>query len=236
MQSKAFNKIANLTDNDSMSSVHNTHVISVSTGVVKSFVVSSQPRINRHGELETLISTQAIPAPSYLVNQTSVAWNQYKEKSSKLFVPIESGFESAWSITQNTSNRSRLDDWLEENHSINYWSRQISSTFGGALWSPLAGTEWEIVFSDDSSLIMVASTTTSSRLKLSYKAMSAEDADGNRIPDAGMSVQGEYTFSNERNLSNFLGKLSRYGIRYVVVHSGSVGGRKRVTITDISRY
>ena len=236
MQSKAFNKVKSLTDNDSMSSIYTINVISVSTGVVKSFVVTSQPKIGRFGELETLISTHAVSPPSYLVNQTHSAQRQFSVMSSRISVPIESGFESAWDVAQNSSNRSSLDQWFLDNHPITYWSRQITSTFGGSLFSPLAGTEWEFEFSDESTLVMVAATSTSSRLTFSYKEKSAQDKDGNRIPDAGLSAQGEYTFSSENSLSNFLKKLDMYGVKVTVIRSGSTGGRRKITITDRNQY
>ena len=44
MQPKAFNKVKSLTDNDSMSSAYPINVIGMSTGVVKTFFVTSQPK------------------------------------------------------------------------------------------------------------------------------------------------------------------------------------------------
>lgn len=236
MQSKAFNRVKSLTDNASVSSVHNINVISISTGVVKSFLVTSQPQIGQFGELETLISTQAVAPPSYLVDQVYSAQRQFNAMSVRITVPIDSGFESSWDIAQNSSNRSRLEQWFLSNHPFTYWSRQIASAFGGALFSPLSGTEWEFKFSDGSTLVMVAAATTSSRFVFSYKDKSAQDRDGNRIPDAGVSVQGEYTFDSENNLSELLDQLASYGIQVTVFRSGSSGGKKTVIITPISRH
>lgn len=218
-----------------MNSSFMVHVVNTSRGEVSSYQINSKPIFDRFGELETQIISRKVTTPAFLVQQTQSAYNMFRRVSSAIDVPASSGFGSAWDVSQNTSNRGALDNWFENNSPIKYWSIQISSIFGGALISALDQTEWLFRFQDGTSLVMVAATTRSSKLIFTYKDNSAEDKDGNRIPDAGASPQGEYIFRNESSLNEYLNKLRSYGIRVVVIRSGSSGGRPKVIIKDIKR-
>lgn len=77
-----------------------------------------------------------------------------------------------------------------------------------------------------------ATLRSGTKLRLSYTRHSAIDSDGNRIPDAGSSIEGTYQFSSPHKLEQYIQKAAEYGIRLRVIQTGVRG---RVIITPIDR-
>ncbi|ESP92731.1 MULTISPECIES: hypothetical protein [Pseudoalteromonas] len=232
MQSKAKSYIFDRTNGDSMSSTYIVHLVSIPNGIAGSFRVTSRPELNRFGEIETTVTARRSSTPQHLIDQAKRA-QSYMYLAKKTRVPASSGYRSAWEMARNSSSRDRFDDWAAQNDSLKYWSTQIISIFGGLFYDPLAGIELLFEFEDGSQLIMKAATLRSgTKLRLSYTRHSAIDSDGNRIPDAGTSIEGTYQFSSQYKLEQYIQKAAEYGIRVRVIYSGVRG---RVTIVPINR-
>ncbi|MBQ4844263.1 hypothetical protein [Pseudoalteromonas sp. MMG005] len=239
MHTKAVSKVKEMTEYDSVSSEYNVHVISIKNGLVKSFRVTSRPELDRRGELVTVVTGRYTATSSDLQNRVNQAHTYFNsiEASTTVPVPSSSGLGSAWSLSQNFSNHDKLDSWYKSAYPLTYWSAQLTSIFGGAVVGPLSGLELRFKFEDGSVLIMTTATAGSAVLQLNYKANSARDINGNKIPDTGSSIQGQYSFSSSAGLQRFLDKAAEYGIAVTVVYSegwmgGSGGGS--VTIVPIS--
>ncbi|KZN65999.1 hypothetical protein N473_10545 [Pseudoalteromonas luteoviolacea CPMOR-1] len=215
-----------------MSSAYTIHLVSIPHGLAGSFYVTSRPQLDRFGELETIVTASRSTTPQSLIDQAKRA-QSYMHLAKKTRVPNSSGYRSAWELAQNSSSRDRFDDWAAQNDSLKYWSAQLISIFGGLFYDPVAGIELLFEFEDGSQLIMKAATLRSgTKLRLSYIRHSAIDSDGNRIPDAGSSIEGTYQFSSQYKLEQYIQKAAEYGIRLRVIQTGVRG---RVIITPIDR-
>ncbi|MCF2856795.1 hypothetical protein L1286_04895 [Pseudoalteromonas sp. SMS1] len=232
MQQQAQSYIFDRTNGDSMSSSYTVHLVSIPHGLAGSFRVSSRPILDRFGEIETVVTASRATTPQSLVEKARRA-QSYMHMARKTLVPGSSGYRSAWEMAQNSSSRDRFDDWAAQNESLKYWATQIVSAFGGLFYDPVAGIELLFEFEDGSQLKMKAATLRSgTKLRLSYASESATDSEGNRIPDAGISIQGTYEFSSQAKLNEYLEKASQYGIEVRVIQTGVRG---RVIIVPIQR-
>ena len=55
---------------------------------------------------------------------------------------------------------------------------------------------------------MSAPTISQVKLEFKYVAGSAADPDGNTIPDSGQSFTGEYSFSTQDSMNDFISRAS----------------------------
>ena len=150
MHSRALDKVKAMTEYDSTSSSYNVNVISIKNGLVKSFFVTSQPELDRRGELITVVTGRYTATSEDLQNRVNQAYSYFNniQISALRSVPSSSGLNSAWSLSQNYANHAVLDNWYIENHPVAYWSSQLGSIIGGSFIGSLNGLELQFRFAD----------------------------------------------------------------------------------------
>jgi hypothetical protein len=93
----------------------------------------------------------------------------------------------------------------------------------------------ELKFSD-LSIVTLKISGINANGELQFQILSITDSDGNNIPlnqtEFAAKSREAYTFTNEKNLQNFLEISWRMGIKTVNVTYGSYGGGGSVTIID----
>ena len=58
--------------------------------------------------------TDALSKSDIIVHLAAAQWG--------IEVPIDSGFDSAWKVAQNSQSHSTLDDWYEDTYPLSYWT------------------------------------------------------------------------------------------------------------------
>ncbi|MBD1582427.1 hypothetical protein [Pseudoalteromonas sp. S16_S37] len=225
-----------MTEGSGISSSHTIHIATFAKGFVKSFSVTSRPELGQGGELETVVVARLAITPAHIqesVNSGYAILNRYAF-GVPIQVPDSSGFNTAWDLARNYSNHDRFDDWFLDAHPITYTLSQFTSIVGGMFVGGLNGLEVKFVFPDGTSLIMIASSTGSNSLRFSYKERSSRDANGNLIPASGKTVSGDYSFTTDQGLQDFINILAQHGIQVTVIHgSGWMGEGRGGTVTIV---
>ncbi|MCF6436606.1 hypothetical protein [Pseudoalteromonas sp. MMG022] len=235
MQQKVVRKVRAITAGSAASSSYTYHVASFTKGFAKSFTVTSRVQFNRWGELETSVVARITSTPEDVQQSVNAGYRMMSRSAfgKPIEVPASSGFDSAWDIARNHSNHDRFDDWFESNHSFIYWTAQFVSIVGGNWLGGVNGMEIKFIFPNGSSFVMTAATL-GSTVRLSYKEKSARDANGNMIPDSGETVGGNYSFSTDQGLQDFINTLAAHGIEVRVIRgSGWLGGGSGGTVTIV---
>ncbi|CAM4063656.1 hypothetical protein [Pseudoalteromonas byunsanensis] len=235
MQQKAMQKVRAMTEGSGINSSHKVHIANFTKGFAKSFSVTSRPEFGQWGELETVVVARVSNTPQHIQESVNVGYTMLSRSAfgKPIQVPVSSGFDSAWDLARNYSNHERFDNWFESNHSFIYWASQFASAIGGNWLGGVNGMEIKFTFDNGSSIVMKAATL-GATLRLTYKEKSARDANGNMIPDTGETVGGNYSFTTDQGLQDFINTLAQHGIQVTVIHgSGWMGGGRGGTVTIV---
>lgn len=233
----ALNKAESLANNSNVGFNGNINVINPTNNKVYSWSINSKWIFQ--GEDEPTLNTRIYSRtpPQYLIDEVSelsqLEFFKHIQRSKRgISVPKDSGFETAYDIARNKTNHDRFDDWYHDNYPLSYWARialdtvgQIGGSFPGA--SLFNGVEVKFVFSDGSTARFKVQRFQTGNLTFTYVPNSAKNKDNISIADFGSSFSGEYTFSSERSLRDFLSELGLRGIEIRIVRLG--GGRIKLT-------
>lgn len=208
---------------------------------VKGWNISAKWLMQGGDDPNLVIRMYSINPPSNITNQVNIVsetklFQHFRiARRSGIFVPIKSGFDSAWDIARNGSNHAALDQWYHDEYPINYWTTELANIIGGigVLPGVLEGIEITFQFADGSSIRLKAAKITSGILSFVYVAGSAQDADGNPIGDQGQSLAGGYNFSSDERMNAFLAEAQKAGYTTYTTSPGGGIWHTRVTIIDL---
>ncbi|MBY6093428.1 hypothetical protein [Ferrimonas balearica] len=211
------------------------YIANFKSNQIRGWRVNARYKLDYDDEATLYIDQKPIEPSLYLSDMVNNISKNEIVINSIIDVPISSGFESAWDIARGSRNREALDQWYHDYHPVSYWLRTLGPLSGGLFFNPINGLEYIFRFEDGSTITMVAPRFSDARLILEYKPNSARDKDNNVICDSGQSLSGDYYFSSQKSMNDFLFRASLYGVEVRNVSYLGGGGliKFRITIVDI---
>ena len=130
-----------------------------------------------------------------------------------------------------------VNDYLATEHPFTFYGSSFISTVGGLVNGALAGVEIKVVFSDNSSAVLVAPKASSHALRFSYKEGSAKDVDGMPfLREPSEYDNREFRHTTQEAYRDFVERIQSQGVIYLGTFGGGGGsGCHRITTTVCER-
>jgi len=195
------------------------YVVDLIWGETKKY--QARYRGTRDGEAPIVDFVELVPETS-IINATKDMYNKIGvNRGLKVDVdpsldPTNPPINSIIDLLDDARGQDRFDNYLHAAKPLNYWTLQLTSAFGGIVFDWLRGVPIRFTFKDGSSgVFKTFDMTENEKMTFQYVPGTAEDADGNKIPESDRDMLKDFTFRSANTFGAFKERAqTRFGFNF----------------------